>query len=200
MGSAKVWFGILPPFYPVFPLDGKKYTTSCRIILVRLQPDAMKFMLFAISATLTFQFAQAQNSDGDKALNASRTGVKSVEDTLIQVEHDWGNALLKADVAAWSRFLGDDWVLTYSDGSLVTKPMALADLKEGALRIESFRLDDMKVRVYGDTAVVTGQITEKSKFRDKDTSGVRRFTDVFVKRDGRWQAVASHESDVSAPK
>ena len=71
----------------------------------------MKFMLFAIGATLTFQFAHAQISDADKSPNASGTGVKSVEDTLIQVEHDWGNALLKADVAAWSRFLGDDWVL-----------------------------------------------------------------------------------------
>jgi hypothetical protein len=86
----------------------------------------------------------------------------------------------------WSRFLGDDWVLTYSDGTLLTKPMALADLKGGSLRIESLQLDDVKVRVYGDAAVVTGQITEKSKFQDKDTSGVRRFTDVFVKREGRW--------------
>ena len=160
----------------------------------------MKYMLCAVSAILTFQFAQAQISDSDKAHPASGTDVKSVEDTLIQIEHEWGNALLKADVAALSRCLGDDWVITYSDGTLVTKPMALADLKEGALRIESFRLDDVKVRVYGDTAVVTGLITEKSKFRDKNTSGVRRFTDVFVRRDGRWQAVASHESNVSAPK
>jgi ketosteroid isomerase-like protein len=160
----------------------------------------MKYMLFAISAILAFQFAQAQISDADKAQHASGTSVKSIETTLIQIERDWGDALLKADVAAWSRCLGDDWILTTSDGMLVTKPMALADLKEGALRIESFQLDDVKVRVYGAAAVVTGLITEKSKFRDKDTSGVRRFTDVFVKRDGRWQAVASHESDVSAPK
>ena len=160
----------------------------------------MKYMLFAINAVVTFQLAHAQISDTDKSNHASGASVKSLEETLIQIEHDWGNALLKADVAAWSRYLGDDWVLTYSDGTLVTKPMALADLKEGALRIESFQLDDVKVRVYGDAAVVTGLITEKSKFRDKDTSGVRRFTDVFVKRDGRWQAVASHESDVSAPK
>ena len=131
---------------------------------------------------------------------AAPSDVSSVKDILVQIEHDWGNALLKADVAAWSRFLGDDWVLTYSDGTLVTKPMALADLKEGALKIESFQLDDLKVRVYGDAAVVTGLITEKSKFRDKDTSGRRRFTDVFVKLDGRWQAVASHESDVSPQK
>jgi len=60
----------------------------------------MKYMLFAISAILTFQFAQAQVSDADKAPNASGTGVKSVEDTLIQIEHDWGDTLLKADVAA----------------------------------------------------------------------------------------------------
>ena len=40
----------------------------------------------------------------------------------------------------------------------------------------------------------------KRKFRDKDTSGVRRFTDVFVKCDGRWRAIASHERDVAAPK
>jgi ketosteroid isomerase-like protein len=120
----------------------------------------------------------------------------SVKDSLIQIEHDWGNALMRRDVAAFSRCIADDWVLTYSDGTLVTKPMALADLQEGALKIESFQLDDISVRVYGDAAIVTGAITEKSKFREKDTSGKRRFTDVFVKRDGRWQAVASHECDI----
>ena len=108
--------------------------------------------------------------------------------------------MMKRDVAAFSRCIADEWVLTTSDGSLVTKSIAQADLKEGALRIESFRLDDVSVHVYGDAAVVSGLITEKSKLRDKDTSGKRRFTDVFVKRDGRWPAVASHESDVLPQK
>ena len=103
-------------------------------------------------------------------------------------------------MAAFGRCLADEWILTDSDGTLVTKPMALNDLKEGALKIESFQLDDVKVRVYGDVAVVIGLITEKSKFKDEDTSGQRRFSDVFVRRDGRWQAVASHESPVSAKK
>jgi ketosteroid isomerase-like protein len=136
----------------------------------------------------------------DEPSSPSSTVVNRAEDTLIKIEHDWGNAMVKGDVDTFSHCIGDDWVLTYSDGTLITKPMAQADLKEGALRIESFRLDDIKVRLYGDTAIVTGLITEKSKFRDKDTSGQRRFTDVFVKRDGRWQAVASHESDVSPSK
>ena len=121
-------------------------------------------------------------------------GVASVRDTLIKIEHAWGNALLKRDVAGFNRCLADEWVLITSDGSRVTKPMALADLKSGALKIESFRLDDVTVQLYGNTAVVRGVITEKSKLHDKDTSGKSRFTDVFVKRDERWQAVASHES------
>src|SRR5262245_51945542 len=79
------------------------------LFLVRPQPNPMKYILCAVSAILTFQFAQAQISDSDKAHPASGTDVKSVEDTLIQIEHEWGNALLKADVAAWSRCLGDDW-------------------------------------------------------------------------------------------
>jgi len=108
--------------------------------------------------------------------------------------------MVKGDVAGFSRCVADEWVLTFSDGSVVTKPMAQADLKEGALKIESFQLDDVNVRVYGDTAIVFGVITERSKFRDKDISGKRRFTDVFVKRDGRWQAVASHESNILEKK
>jgi ketosteroid isomerase-like protein len=131
---------------------------------------------------------------------ATPSNVSSAKDTLVQIEHEWGNAMMKRDVAAFSRCIADEWVLTTSDGSLVTKSIAQADLKEGALRIESFRLDDVSVHVYGDAAVVSGLITEKSKLRDKDTSGKRRFTDVFVKRDGRWPAVASHESDVLPQK
>ena len=67
-------------------------------------PNPMKYMLFAISAIVTIQFSQAQISDADKAPHA---GVNSIEGTLIQIEHDWGNALLKADVAAFSRCLGE---------------------------------------------------------------------------------------------
>ena len=51
--------------------------------------------------------------------------VASVRDALIQVEHAWGNALLKRDVAGFGRCLGDEWVLITSDGSRVTKPMSI---------------------------------------------------------------------------
>ena len=127
----------------------------------------------------------------------TRDAVGSVRDALVQTEKEWGRALVETNVSALGRCLADEWLLTYSDGSIVTKPMALVDLSSGALRIESIRIDDVTVRDYNDTAIVFGLITERSSFRGRDTSGKRRFTDVFVKRDGRWQAVASHECDLS---
>ena len=54
----------------------------------------------------------------------------------------------------------------------------------------------MTLRVYGDTAVVHGLETEKSSYKGKDTSGQYRFTDVFLKRDGGWHAIATHVTRV----
>ncbi len=140
---------------------------------------------FAITVGLVAGWVAADRglcADGGAGVTTKSGG--SVEDALIRIEQEWGDAMVKADVAAFSRCVADEWVLTASDGTRITKPMAQADLKENRLKIESFRLDDVSVRVYGDMAIVFGLITEKSRFRDKDTSGKRRFTDVFVKRDG----------------
>ncbi len=125
---------------------------------------------------------------------------KAAMNTLIQIEHDWADALVKGDVTTWSRCLAQDWIGTTPEGSIVTKAGAYADLKTGLVVRSLFRLDDLKVRLYGDTAIVFGLETEKSKIHGKDMSGQYRFTDVFVKREGRWQAVASHASLVSARK
>ena len=59
-------------------------------------------------------------------------------------------------------------------------------------------IDEMKVRVYGDTAVVTGQSTVKGMFKTQDISGKYRWTDVFVKRDGKWQIVNAQLTPVQA--
>lgn len=54
----------------------------------------------------------------------------------------------------------------------------------------------MKVRVFGDTAIVTGSDTEKSTYNGKDSSGKYIWTDIFVNRKGKWQAVASQSTNV----
>ena len=121
------------------------------------------------------------------------------EATLMQIERDLGNALVKADIAALDRILAADYVWTDPNGQMHTKAQNLADFKSGAVKFESFTINEMKPRIFGDAAIVHGLSTEKSTEKGKDTSGQYRWTDVFAKRGGRWLAVSSHASKVAKP-
>ena len=131
---------------------------------------------------------------------AARSAQASPEEaTLMQIERDWGNALVKADTAALDRILAADYVSTSEDGQMQTKAQELANFKSGQRKFESFTINEMKVRILGDAAIVHGMSTDKSNYKGKDTSGQYRWTDVFAKRGGRWQAVATHVSKVAKP-
>jgi ketosteroid isomerase-like protein len=122
---------------------------------------------------------------------------ENVPQTLTQMERDWAQAMAKRDQAALDRILAADYSSTNADGEVSTKAQGDADIKAGVLKYDSFVVDDMKVRLFGDTAVVTGRSTLKGSYKGKDISGQNRFTDVFVRRDGRWQAVTTHFSRVA---
>jgi ketosteroid isomerase-like protein len=123
---------------------------------------------------------------------------KDVEQTIQKLEQQWGDALVKRDQATIDHIAGADWVLIDPEGEILSKAKVDGDLKSGTAAFESFHLDDLKVRVFGDTVIAYGLETEKSKYDGKDTSGQYRFTDVFIKRDGRWQAVSTHMSRVAS--
>jgi len=128
---------------------------------------------------------------------AAQTG--NVEQTLLQLERDWEQANAKNDTAALERILAAEFVSTDSDGRLTTRAEAVARRKSRQVKFTTFAQDDYKVHVMGDTAVVTGRLTVKGIRDGKDWTGQERFTDVFVRRDGRWQAVATHASRVARP-
>ena len=121
----------------------------------------------------------------------------SVEQELMKLEQDWTNANVKADVAFLDRILADDWTAADQDGTVYNKTQFLTSMKSGEDVISSLVTDDMKVRVYGDTAVVTGRNTGKETLKGKDISGQYRWTDTWVKKAGRWQCVASHWSKIA---
>src|SRR5512135_3873154 len=85
----------------------------------------------------------------------------STEQELIKLEEEWANANVKADVAFLDRILAADWTWTDADGVIWSKTESLAVLKSGQDKVTSMVVDDMKVRVYGNTAVVTGRTTIK---------------------------------------
>lgn len=70
----------------------------------------------------------------------------------------------------------------------------LAAVKSGDLKIQSIKLSDMKVQVYGDAAVVIGSAAQAGNFKGQPLTAKIIFTDTFVKRNGKWMAVASHRS------
>jgi len=121
----------------------------------------------------------------------------SVEQELIKLENDWNDAQVKRDVAALGRILADDLTIIDPEGTIVTKAQALANLKSGEDAFTSAVADEMKVRVYGDAAVVLGRNTVKEQYKGKDLSGPYRFTDTWIKKDGRWQCVATAGSKIT---
>ena len=128
------------------------------------------------------------------ASGLAQTPAAATEQELIKVEHAWSDAVVKHDGAALQRLYADEYFYTDSDGVVRNKTQDISDITSGKVKIASYVLDDLKVHVYGETAVVTGRNTLKGTFEGKDISGAYRFTDVFVKRAGRWQAVATQST------
>jgi ketosteroid isomerase-like protein len=119
------------------------------------------------------------------------------EQAVRKLEDERRAALLRGDVAYYERVLADDYTGTGPDGAVSDKAQTIANAKAGNPRFESLAYDDMKVRVYGDTAVVTGRATIKGQNMGQDISGLARFLRVYVKRQGRWQLVAFQTTRVT---
>ena len=135
-----------------------------------------------------------------QAMAAEKNAKRANDEQIIrQLMQDWAEALVKGDQAAIDRITSADWMLTDPQGMLISKAQSDAHRKSGTVKFESFKLDELKVRVYGDTAVVHGLATRKSSYQGKDTSGQYRSTDVFIKSNGRWQAIAAHVTRVAKP-
>jgi ketosteroid isomerase-like protein len=147
----------------------------------------MKYIAFALGV-MVLVFGVAVSAQPQTA---------TTEQELLKLEQDWSNADLKGDVAVLDRILAEDWRITDNDGAIRIKAQTLAAFKSGEIKISSMVSDDMKVRVYGDAAVVTGRDTVKGMWLGKDISGQERWTDTWIRRDGRWQCVATHSSKVA---
>jgi len=125
-----------------------------------------------------------------KASNASD------EATLRALEDRWAAALLKADANALAPILADTWVVTYVDGKVDNKAGELAALKAGTLKVSAYKNDDVRVFLYGDAAVVTGRASMKGVEHGKAIDLVMRWTDVFVRQNGQWRAVATQGTPI----
>jgi len=112
-----------------------------------------------------------------------------MEEELLKLEAEFAEAIVKNDPAAIERLVAEEWIIINADGGIIDKERFLGVIKSGTLTHELMESDDMRVRVYGDSAVVTALTGTKGKFMGQDFSTEERATDFFVRLNEEWRCV-----------
>lgn len=128
---------------------------------------------------------------------AETTDAVSVAEELTEIVRQLAAAWQSGDCERWGSFIAPEWSVTHITGDVLTKAQALEMCRQPQPPIESLASDDMSVRLFGDAAVVTGRTIATIGGAAPETITLR-FTDVFVRRDGRWRVVASHATRLVA--
>jgi len=115
-----------------------------------------------------------------------------MEEELLKLEKAFAEAIVKNDLDGIGQLVTDDWIIIDPNGEIVDRTRFFEVIKSGALTHDIMESEDFRVRVYGDSAVVTAVTSTKGKFMGQEFRTQERATDVFVKRDGRWQCVLTH--------
>ncbi|HYC60377.1 MAG TPA: S41 family peptidase [Thermoanaerobaculia bacterium] len=148
----------------------------------------------------------------DRALDAARADAlrkkknavtpMTAEDEVRKVEREWLGAYENRDTTAMQRIVADDFTIFFPNGGTQTKADILASLERGRASSRpssKFVTEDVRARAYGDTVVLTGRVITISKRPDgTEAREASLYTDTYVRRDGRWQVVASHLGNVPA--
>ena len=114
--------------------------------------------------------------------------------TIIALETKWNDAYKRADIATMGSLLAEDFVITVEDGSTFSKAGYLAHNGDTTVRVETSEMTDLKVRMHGSVAIVTGAYHEKGMSKRKPYESRDRLTDIWIKTNGAWQVVAAHYS------
>jgi ketosteroid isomerase-like protein len=129
---------------------------------------------------------------GQGAATSAEEAVRAADTARIQ-------ATVANDLQALDKAFGDDLTYTHSSGVMESKAQVLGKLRSGATRYHTIAPDDVKVRVYGDTAVMTGRAAVNVTVDGRTSDLLLRFTCVYVHRGGAWQFVAWQSTRLPQP-
>ncbi|HKX82801.1 MAG TPA: nuclear transport factor 2 family protein [Pyrinomonadaceae bacterium] len=115
-----------------------------------------------------------------------------VSQELLELATKWAEAMVSNDAERIGSFMADDWVIV-SDRGISGKEQFLGFVASGDLTHESFDMvSDARIRVYGDTAVLTARATNTAHYQGQRFDADEWTSDIFVKRGGKWLCVLSH--------
>jgi ketosteroid isomerase-like protein len=134
-------------------------------------------------------------STGDvrpQATGTTKVAESAAVKEVLEMKRQYDVALMHADSGWFERSFVNDYLLILGDATTYTKSEYIRQLTSGELIWETATGQDQRVRIYGDTAIVTGRFSGKGRLNGKPFSTDERFTSVWIKRNGRWNAVSEH--------
>lgn len=168
----------------------------------KLKPDEMKIRITGNITLLTnagnssFYFLDTFNKRGDKwQMIASHfssnpeSNNENIEQTLLRLERELSAASVSKNTAKLKQIIADDFAGVESSGRIINKNSFIADIESGEDDVQSETPENMKVRILGDTAFVTGYLFIKGKKKEGTYNLSAVFTDIWAKQNGQWQIV-----------
>ena len=148
-------------------------------------------------ALLLFILSVASGASAQEAPPDQSQAVQEVR----QLERAWLDAYEKFDAEAMDRIVADDFVITFPNGKLQTKPQLINMIRRprpASASPSRFFTEDVQARVYGDVVILRGRVIQESQKDGQPQREESRYTDVYVQTNRRWQVVASHLSRAPA--
>jgi len=158
--------------------------SDCRGLVVI--NNCLVFLLALLAAVPAFSAQHVPVHPRSSVESGEQASVREV----VEMERLSKEASLHRDAEFSQRTLAEDYVAITPLGQVTTKQENVSARKSGQLRYQTIDVSDMVVRVYGDTAVVTARADVKGHQLGEDFSGPYRYTRVWVRRAGHWQAVS----------
>ena len=114
--------------------------------------------------------------------------------TIRKLEEKWTESYKKRQIDNLSSLLAEDFVITVEDGNTYSKSGYITHTADSSVQVDVAELSDLKVRMHGTTAVVTGAYHERGRSNGKPYEYRDRLTDVWMKFGNKWQVISSHYS------
>jgi len=139
--------------------------------------------LFATTVLLSSTFTTISSAPQQQSDSASK---------ILALENKWNEVYKQGDISTMGSMLADDFIITVEEGATLSKAGFLARCGDSDNRVLLSEMSELKVRMHGNTAIVTGAYHEKGTTKGKPYEYRDRLTDVWMMIDGRWQLIASH--------
>jgi len=117
-------------------------------------------------------------------------------DRILDLDGEWNEAYSRLDCAALDRIIADDWVGIDGAGLVITKSELLTRVASNTSFLDPYKFDEIALRVFGDAAIVTGRLSGQMRDSDGTHDVNQRYMRVYVKRNERWQAVATQVTKI----